>query len=323
MSKKKLLITLGDPAGISAEVIVKSLIALGSKRALFVDKEICIFGERFLLDICAEQMGLLKEWELCCQSLPVQFRNFDLISKSVLPACPSARGGKAAYTYFSAAIAQCIEGKAHALVTAPLCKESLHMAGFHFMGHTDILEKAVQSEVVMTLVHSKIVVAHVTDHLPLRKAIDLVTPERIQSVVRLTDTFLKKSGRGRRIALAGLNPHAGENGILGSEELDVLIPVRDKLKAEGIDIYGPFPADTIFFRALRGEFDAVIAMYHDQGFGPMKTLDMAHGVNATLGIPFVRTSPDHGTAFDLVGKNKADPSSMIEALELALVMLKE
>ena len=200
----------------------------------------------------------------------------------------------------------------------------MNHAGHRFMGHTDILETMTGVEgPVMALWHPQIVVSHVTDHLPLRQALRAITIQRIKRVVKLTwDVLRRANGKDPRIALAGVNPHAGENGLLGLEEIEILRPAMMDLKAEGYPTFGPYPGDTVFLQALRGRFDAVIAMYHDQGFGPMKTLDFANGVNCTLGLPFVRTSPDHGTAFEIAGKGQAEPESMIAAWELAVKLLQ-
>jgi 4-hydroxythreonine-4-phosphate dehydrogenase len=171
----------------------------------------------------------------------------------------------------------------------------------------------------MALVHPKVMVSHVTDHLPLRRALDAITVPRIKEVVKLTWKTLQATRTATpRIALAGVNPHAGENGLFGTEEIEILRPAMEELRAEGYPTFGPLPGDTVFLQALKGRFDAVLAMYHDQGFGPMKTVDFAHGVNCTLGLPFVRTSPDHGTAFEIAGRGEADPESMIAAWDLAV-----
>jgi 4-hydroxythreonine-4-phosphate dehydrogenase len=235
----------------------------------------------------------------------------------------SAACGDAAFRYFAHAVEECLAGRAHAIVTAPLNKEAMNLAGHAFAGHTEILEKMTGVEgPVMALWHPKVVVSHVTDHLPLRAALDAITVERVMHVVRLTRAALVSTGNeSPRIALAGINPHAGENGLFGREEIEILRPAILELERAGISVGGPFPGDTVFLQALRGEFDAVLAMYHDQGFGPMKTLDFANGVNCTLGLPFVRTSPDHGTAFGIAGKGVAEPESMVAAWRLALKLL--
>jgi 4-hydroxythreonine-4-phosphate dehydrogenase len=236
----------------------------------------------------------------------------------------SALCGNAAYHYFAHAVEACLAGEAHGIVTAPLHKEAMNLAGHHYVGHTDILEKMTGAEtVIMALVHPKIIVSHVTDHLPLRKALEHITVARVKEVVKLTwKTLIATRTRSPRIALAGVNPHAGENGLFGREEIDILKPAMEELRAEGFPTYGPLPGDTVFLQALKGRFDAVLAMYHDQGFGPMKTVDMANGVNCTLGLPFVRTSPDHGTAFEIAGSGLAEPESMIAAWDLAAQLLK-
>jgi 4-hydroxythreonine-4-phosphate dehydrogenase len=339
---RKILITLGDPAGIGPEVVVKLLNSLadpltghlpdrlpgpdGSGYAV----EPIVVGDREILEDAAEALG--SRIRFCPDDSPrhgagqgrVPVRSLGLLRPGDFePGKVSAPCGNAAYHYFAHAVESCLAGEAAGIVTAPLNKEAMNLAGHHYVGHTDILEKMTGAEtVIMALVHPKIVVSHVTDHLPLRKALDHITVPRIKEVAKLTWRMVSETRTAApRIALAGVNPHAGENGLFGREELDILRPAMDELAAEGFPVFGPFPGDTVFLQALQGRFDAVLAMYHDQGFGPMKTLDMAHGVNCTLGLPFVRTSPDHGTAFEIAGRGKADPESMISAWDLAVRLL--
>ena len=320
---QKLLITMGDPAGIGPEVIVKCL----GKFAHNADVEPVVVGEREILEDTAKALGL--HLQFCPDDSPrhgrIKVRSLGLVKHGdfelgrVSDLC-----GNAAYHYFAHAVESCLAGEAHGIVTAPLNKEAMNLAGHHYCGHTDILEKMTGAEtVIMALVHPKIIVSHVTDHLPLRKALDHITIPRIKEVVKLTwRTLVATRTHSPRIALAGVNPHAGENGLFGREEIDILKPAMEELLIEGFPTFGPFPGDTVFLQALKGHYDAVLAMYHDQGFGPMKTVDMANGVNCTLGLPFVRTSPDHGTAFEIAGSGLAEPESMIAAWDLAAQLLK-
>lgn len=222
------------------------------------------------------------------------------------------------------------QGLALALVTAPLHKESLSLAGEPFPGHTELLQ-ALATPAGQPLVPVRMMLANhelrtvlVSIHVSLRQALDAVNVANVLSTVRIThQSFVKMGFECPRIAVAGLNPHAGEGGLFGDEELSVIIPALEAARAEGIDVTGPLAPDTVFMRARHappdhpGEFDVVVAMYHDQGLIPVKYLGVAHGVNVTLGLPFVRTSPDHGTAFDLAGSGRADPSSLTEAMRLA------
>jgi 4-hydroxythreonine-4-phosphate dehydrogenase len=319
---RKLLITLGDPAGIGPEIIVKCLDRIPSSG----DVEPVVVGEREILEETAKALGLSVKF--CPDDSPrhgrVKVRSLGLVRPGDFELGKvSALCGNAAYHYFAHAVEACLAGEAQGIVTAPLHKEAMNLAGHHYVGHTDILEKMTGAEtVIMALVHPKLIVSHVTDHLPLRKALDHITVPRIKEVVKLTwRTLVATRTPAPRIALAGVNPHAGENGLFGREEIEVLKPAMEELKAEGFPVHGPYPGDTVFLQALKGRFDAVLAMYHDQGFGPMKTVDMANGVNCTLGLPFVRTSPDHGTAFEIAGSGLAEPDSMRAAWELAVKLL--
>jgi 4-hydroxythreonine-4-phosphate dehydrogenase len=323
---KTVLLTLGDAAGIGPEVVVKCLASVSPPAGI----RVVVIGELEILRAAAASLklplrfaeeGLASGDEIPVRSLgrlkPVDFEVGRL----------SAACGDAAFQYFAHAVKECLAGRAHAIVTAPLNKEAMNLGGHAFVGHTDILEQMTGVEgPVMALWHPKIVVGHVTDHLPLRAALDAITGARVKHVVRLTRDALVRAGQGHpspRIALAGINPHAGENGLFGREEIEILRPAMAELEREGVAVSGPHPGDTVFSQALRGRFDAVIAMYHDQGFGPMKTLDFANGVNCTLGLPFVRTSPDHGTAFEIAGQGIAEPDSMIAAWNLAVKLLNE
>jgi len=319
---KTLFLTMGDPSGIGPEVLVKCLAAI----AIPKDIRPIVVGEIEILRGLAKTLGPSLHFapEASAQPGEIPVRSLDLIkSADFTMGKLSARCGDAAYRYFSHAVEECLAGRGHGIVTAPLNKEAMNLAGHHFVGHTDILEKMTGIHApVMALWHPKIVVSHVTDHLSLRQALEAITVERVTHVVKITHAALLRAlKRTPRIALAGVNPHAGENGLFGREEIEILKPAMENLKRDGIPTSGPFPGDTVFLQALQGRFDAVIAMYHDQGFGPMKTLDFANGVNCTLGLPFVRTSPEHGTAFEIAGKGIAAPESMIAAWNLAVKIL--
>jgi len=212
---------------------------------------------------------------------------------------------------------------ADAIVTAPLCKQSLQMAGCPHHGHTELLaELAGAKRVVMMLANPKMKVALVTTHLPLKEVPEKITKDSVLETIEITRTSFERFGWGSpRMGVLGLNPHAGEEGTLGTEDTTEIAPAIEVAKDRGCDCVGPLPADTAFHRALDGEFDVIVAMYHDQGLGPLKTISFEDVINVTLGLPFVRVSPGHGTAFNIAGKNLADPTSMKAALEAAADMI--
>jgi 4-hydroxythreonine-4-phosphate dehydrogenase len=230
------------------------------------------------------------------------------------------RAGEAAYRAVHAAAQDAMAGKVRAVVTAPLNKAALNAAGFHYPGHTEILaEVAGGTPVRMMLANEELRTVLVTIHQPLRQAIDTLTQELILETILLTNRHLIAVGLpAPRIAVAGLNPHAGEGGLLGREEVDLIAPAIEAARSLGADATGPHPPDTVFMQA-RGfsRFDVVVAMYHDQGLIPVKYLGLEEGVNVTVGLPFVRTSPDHGTAFDIAGQGKADVRSLAAAIRMA------
>jgi 4-hydroxythreonine-4-phosphate dehydrogenase len=240
------------------------------------------------------------------------------------PGILSAEAGRAAYDAICAAVRDALDGRVSAIATAPVNKLGFSRAGLHWKGHTDLLADLTHAPRVAMLFWSeplKVVLA--TVHVPLAEVPRLLTRTLLGEIIDLTARELPRFGIVRpRLALAGLNPHAGEEGLLGSEETQVLRPAVEDARGRGIAIDGPFPGDTIFGRATRGEFDAVIACYHDQGLIPVKLVAFGRAVNVTLGLPIVRTSVDHGTAFDIAGKGIADPSSMIEAVLLAVRLSK-
>ena len=240
------------------------------------------------------------------------------------PGVLSAEAGRAAYEAICRAVRDAVDRRVSAIATAPINKLAFSRAGFPWKGHTDLLAELTHARRAAMMFWSeplKVVLA--TVHVPLAEVPHLLTRELMGEIIDLTARELPRFGIARpRLALAGLNPHAGEDGLLGSEDESVLRPAVRVARDRGIDVQGPFPGDTIFGRAARGEFDAVVACYHDQGLIPVKLLAFGHAVNVTLGLPIVRTSVDHGTAFDIAGKGMADASSMIEAVRLAARLSK-
>jgi 4-hydroxythreonine-4-phosphate dehydrogenase len=232
---------------------------------------------------------------------------------------PSAEGGRSAYETIVRAVTDARSGKIDAVATAPISKEGFALAGLPWKGHTDLLADLTEtSRVAMMFYSDPLRVVLATIHEPLARVPRLLTPELLDFIIDVTSRELPRFGYPKpRMALAGLNPHAGEHGVIGDEDDAVLRPAVDRARGRGIDISGPWPGDTVFGRAVRGEFDAVIACYHDQGLIPVKLLAFGKAVNVTLGLPIVRTSVDHGTAFDIAGKGVADHSSLVEAVRLA------
>ena len=275
-----------------------------------------VYGPKIALEDRARRFGLKTPEALGLQVVDVPIEGDVPLGRT------SAAGGRAAAEAVLQAARDALAGRVAGLVTAPLNKESLHAAGYPWPGHTEMLaDVAASPDVAMMFVGGGLRVALVTIHRSLRSVPDAVTAAEVGRVVRLVDRELPRFGATRRrIGLCGLNPHAGENGLFGREELDVLGPAADDLRREGIDLHGPLPADSLFVRAARGEFDAVVSGYHDQGLIPVKLLAFGHAVNVTLGLPFVRTSVDHGTGFDIVEKGVADGKSLLEAVKLCSVL---
>ena len=283
MSKPKIAITVGDPAGIGPEI---------AQRAA---------GDPRVLDVCE----------------PILYGPPP--GQAFAPGVLSAGAGRAAYDTILRATAAATRGEVEAIATAPINKEALRLAGLPWSGHTDLLAHLTGASSVAMMFYSEALrVVLATVHLALADVPKALTAESMAATIRLTATELPRFGYARpRIAVAGLNPHAGEHGLFGCEEATAIRPAIEACRADGIDASGPFPADTLFVRARRGEFDVVVACYHDQGLIPVKLLAFGQAVNVTLGLPIIRTSVDHGTAFDIAGRGVADPESMIAAVLLA------
>lgn len=315
-------VTAGDPAGVGPEVLVKAAV---DPRVVRASRPIAI-GPLAALSSIADAVGL--------EITPVASIADLAAPEGVLPVvdvpCEAARielgtvsteAGRVAVRSLETAVELVRAGSVAAIATAPWNKEAVGAAVGGHTGHTERLAELAgrdPASVTMMLVHGSLRVLHVSTHISLRTAVDRVTRDRVLHVVRLSHLALHQLGVSpARIAVAGLNPHAGEHGLFGIEDEREIRPAVEKATAEGIDVVGPLPGDTVFVRALRGEFDAVVAMYHDQGHVAVKVAGMGHGVNVTLGLPFLRTSVDHGTAFDIAGTGAADPESMVEAIVMA------
>ena len=305
-TRARLALTVGDPAGIGPEIVLK---ALASER--LPDAAWSVYGPADVLAAGARALGL--RWPLAAAVADVG------PAAGVAPGRTSREAGRASAAAVLAAARDAMAGRLDGMVTAPLNKESLAAAGYTWPGHTEMLaEAAGVSDVAMMFVGGPLRVALVTIHRSLRSVPDAVTAAEVRRIVRLVHRELPALGApAARIALCALNPHAGEGGLFGREDQDVLAPAVVALRAEGIDVDGPLPADSVFVRAARGAFDAVVANYHDQGLIPVKLAAFGEAVNVTLGLPFVRTSVDHGTGFDIVGRGEADPGSLLAAMRLA------
>ena len=328
-----ILVTMGDPAGIGPEIIVKAF-EQGVLDGCVVVGDVEVMrraGSRLTArldhpqDLLIVPPGCLPVLQpaLLAQSLDQPLHR--------LPwGRVDGRNGVAAARCIEAAV-HCVQaGQGAAIVTAPIHKEALAAAGVPFPGHTEMLQALAAPAgsdlppVRMMLANDELRVVLVTIHLALRKAIDAVTFEAVLQTLRIAHQAAKAWGQDRpRMAVAGLNPHAGEGGLFGDEEQLIIGPAVVAAQTEGMDVQGPFAPDTVFMRARRGEFDLVVAMTHDHGLIPVKYLGVEQGVNVTLGLPFVRTSPDHGTAFDIAGTGKADPASLIAALRMAQRLLRQ
>jgi 4-hydroxythreonine-4-phosphate dehydrogenase len=309
-------ISMGDPAGIGPEVVVKALAELEISRLA----QWIIVGNSSVLQSVESMTGLALQ-------NPPDLRVVDLRQphpSELSPGKLSSACGRAALEYIREATRLCLQGEADAMVTAPVNKEAVNLTEQKFSGHTEFIgELCGVSESRMMLVNERLRVVHVSTHVALRRACDLAV-HKILKTIQLAHEALQGLGFDRpRIAVCGLNPHAGESGLFGDEDLKFVAPAVKAAQAAGLDCEGPFPADTIILKAVRGAYDLVVAMYHDQGHVPMKLLDFEHTVNVTLGLPIIRTSVDHGTAFDIAGKNKADPTSMRAAMRLAAEMARQ
>ena len=322
-----LALTLGEPAGIGPDITL----AVWQRRDELALPPFYLLADPDFLARRAQQLGL--DVPLCVVEPDAAAKTFATALPVVAlaervtaePGQPDQSSGPAAIASIRRAVADVFAGRAHAVVTNPVAKAVLYRTGFAEPGHTEFLAKLAQEATgraahpVMMLWSPELAVVPVTIHLPVREVPQRLTADLIVETGRIVARGLRERfGIARpRLALAGLNPHAGEDGSLGAEDAAVVAPAVERLRREGIDARGPLPADTMFHAAARRTYDAALAMYHDQALIPIKTLAFDHAVNVTLGLPFVRTSPDHGTAFDIAGTGRADPASLVAALRLA------
>lgn len=323
MANNTIAVTMGDPAGIGPEIIIKALSEgeLAGKPAVVVG---CL---QTLQRIQALAITPKVELNPILQVSQARFAPgiINVIDEplkdpaALIPGKVQAQAGDLAYRCVKRATELAMAGEVMAIATAPLNKEALHLAGHLYPGHTELLAKLTHSrDYAMVLYTDKLKVIHVSTHIALRKFLDTLNAERIETVVAMADTFLKRVGfKQPRIAVAGVNPHAGENGLFGDEEIQIVSPAIAAARQRGIDVTGPCPPDTVFLQAYEGQYDMVVAMYHDQGHIPLKLLGFYDGVNITAGLPFIRTSADHGTAFDIAWTGKAKSESMAISIKLA------
>ena len=330
MAKTKLPIigiTMGDPTGVGPEIIVKVL----SLESTFRFCHPVVLGDRNILERAIQQLNAplaVNEMETIAPE-NLQYGALNLVPLSALPLDKAAYGnptkacGEGMVTYITEAARLALDGTIDAITTAPISKKALSDAGYSYPGHTELLAELTGStDYVMMLAGERLRVALVTIHCSLRDVFHLLTTEKILKTIRITNDALRDFfGEARpRIAVAALNPHAGEEQLFGCEEKTIILPAIERARQSGINVEGPLPPDTLFYHAAQGGYEAVVSMYHDQGLIPLKLLHFEDAVNITLGLPLIRTSVDHGTAYDIAGTGKANPSSLLNALKIAARM---
>jgi 4-phospho-D-threonate 3-dehydrogenase / 4-phospho-D-erythronate 3-dehydrogenase len=311
-------ITMGDPSGVGAEIIVKALreltpeersrtAVIGDARYLKRADEICKTGLAFSMDAAQAAGGTVPVFQV------------EVDQANAPDAKVSAAAGDAAYRFIARAVELALKNEIAVIVTAPLNKEALHLGGHHFDGHTELLAHLTGAkQSFMLLASDKLSTIHVSTHVSLAGAVKRASTQRVLATIRAGDAHLKRMGMvSPRIAVSGLNPHCGENGLFGSEEGEQIAPAVKQAQSEGINVRGPLPGDSVFYRALKGEFDLVVAQYHDQGHIPTKLIAFDTTVNVSLGLPISRTSVDHGTAFDIAWKGVANHVNMNAAIAYA------
>lgn len=321
----RIAITIGDPAGIGPEIVVKALLQPAVR-------EVCrpvAVGSRLMLEdaalFCGRTLSVTAFDRDRQEDGSVEVADLENVDPSgIKRGIVSAAAGHAAYGAIERAARMALAGEVDAISTAPINKEAISSAGYGNVGHTELLAHlcGVPSDsVAMMLASSRLRVVHVTTHVPMVRAIELLTVDRISTTARLAAVATRQIIRREpRVAIAGLNSHAGEHGLFGHEEQKVIEPAIDRLRSEGLDVVGPVSPDTVFLFAVQGRYDVVVAMYHDQGHIPSKLLGFDDTVNVTLGLPIIRTSVDHGTAFDIAGKCQANEANLVAAISLASSM---
>lgn len=312
-------ITMGDSSGVGPEIILKA----------FANHELpddfIVIGDASILELCNQQLGYQVKLHRTAdiaerQAGVLNINDLALLTPDDLRIGQvSQKSGHAALRYVERATQLALAKQVSAIVTLPINKEATRLTAPNFSGHTEFIAELCGTEnYTMMLASEQLIVTHVSTHISLRQALEQVTTEKVLNIIRLTHNAVARLRPRNKIAVAGLNPHAGENGSFGSEDLTAIKPAVEAARAEGIDAHGPFPPDTIFFQSVKGKaYDAIVCMYHDQGHIPMKLLDFEGGINVTLGLPIIRTSVDHGTAFDIAWQGKAFTRSLKEACQLA------
>ncbi len=317
-------ITMGDPVGIGPEIILSAL----SDPSLYNICRPLVFGDLKILQTAKQTTQSTLDIKVVnapdaggwtCGRIDV-LNISDLDPSGAVWGKPTVETGRAMVEYITRAVDMAMDGHINAVVTCPINKKAMQQAGFDFQGHTDLLAKRTKSfEYAMMLAGSRLRIVLVTIHTALKNVPDLLSEEKIFGKIKMADRSLNElfGIEKPRIAVSALNPHAGESGLFGNEEETVIRPAVEKARKKGIDASGPFPSDTLFYHAQKGRFDAVVCMYHDQGLIPFKMIHFTDGVNTTLGLPIIRTSVDHGTAYDIAGSGTADPGSLTAAIKMA------
>ncbi|EMA48177.1 4-hydroxythreonine-4-phosphate dehydrogenase PdxA [Halococcus salifodinae] len=335
-------VTMGDPAGIGSEVIVKAHPELRDRADIVVIGDVDVLRDAIRVCDSGLEVRVVDDFEAVrSESRAAAGSENDATGAGAIPVLDldnvndHAYGelretfGRASLAYVERAVVGCVDGSLDAMVTAPINKQATRMAGSKYAGHTGMLADYTDTEdYSMMLVEDDLRVTHVSTHVPLREACDLVSEERVRTTIGVTDTALRDLGvDDPRIAVAGLNPHASDGGLLGDEDDAAIAPAVESARADGIDAIGPESPDTVYAAAAAGDYDCVVSMYHDQGHIPIKLLGFEQtggvsGVNATVGLPIIRTSVDHGTAFDIAGEGVASPTSMVDAVDVAVRMAR-
>src|SRR5690554_1597889 len=327
--KPKIGITLGDCNGIGPEIILKALSGIDCTQSTPI-----IIGSKSVLEFYKSELSIDFPLHSISGSnldsnMDSGFGVYEVMDSTNITPTPgeqSPESGLLAMKAIEKAIELCISEDIHGMVTAPISKEAVNLAGYQIPGHTEFLAEQTHADsVLMMLVNNALRVALVTGHIPILKVAQSITIEVILERLIVLDRSLKEDFliENPSIAVLGLNPHAGDGGVIGTEEIESIKPAIKRAQKDGINVHGPFPADGFFGQKLHLKYDAILAMYHDQGLAPFKLLSFGSGVNFTAGLPIIRTSPDHGTAFNIAGKGIADPSSFIEAYNLAVKLAKK
>ncbi|MGB9826962.1 MAG: 4-hydroxythreonine-4-phosphate dehydrogenase PdxA [Thermosphaera sp.] len=331
MSEVKIAITMGDPAGSGPELTIKALRKLAPtfEAIPILIGDFNVFTKAASIVNAKDLVFVKVEHPREAVKAPFTVNVIDLNNvklEELVYGKPSPMGGRASYECIVKAVDYAVKGEVDAIVTAPISKESLNIAGYKYPGHTELLADLTNSkEVRMMLVARHLRVVHVTTHVSLRKAIDMIKKDRVLRTIEITDDYLKKYFGIERpvLGIAGLNPHAGEGGLFGDEEIIEIVPAINEAMNKGINVKGPYPPDSVFYRAYYNkEFDAVVAMYHDQGHIPLKMVGFMEGVNITLGLPIIRVSPDHGTVWGKAGTGRGDETATLEAIKIATELAK-